>query len=138
MSRIIWKHKVGYDTMMDMLKKNKYENLDIIKITWDWWEENIKNAKSTLPVTCKICKLKIPNLTINRIQQNGNYGCFCSGGGSMRLRNIFLKKEGYDHIMDKLKELQYPNYDTSIMTWEWWEENIKNGHSNLYVTCLNI
>jgi hypothetical protein len=133
--RMNWKSKAGYNKMMKLLEKAQYANLDKSIITKEWWEKNIKSSKSYLDVTCKTCKHKIQNLSINTIQSQINYRCLCNRQGKKRARNLYIKKEGYTFIMKKLQEPDYEKYDTNIMTWEWWKKNIKNNHSCLLVTC---
>jgi len=127
--------KSGYDRWMNMLKEPTYKNLDMTMVTLEYWKKNIKKSTSIIPVKCKKCDFPV-TLSLNTIQQNKTRGCLCSNEEGQRVKNLYKKKEGYNFIMKKLKESQYKNYDTSIMTWEWWKKNIKRGHSNLLVKCL--
>jgi hypothetical protein len=124
-----WNTRIGYDRIMDKLKEDKYQNYDTSRMTWTWWTENIDGSQSYLNATCKECGHPSNTTSVCKLLYGRCFSCFCNGGVN------FKSREGYNYIMDKLKEDKYQNYDTSIMTWEWWPNNIKRCDSYLDVTC---
>jgi len=89
----------------------------------------VSGSDSKLLATCRVCGYRSSTVRIKVLMQGGRLACWCTG-------NVVWKGEqGRQRIMSILTEEQFERFDSSMLSPEWWNENIADGNSMLAVTC---
>ncbi|CAE7789179.1 unnamed protein product [Symbiodinium sp. CCMP2456] len=128
-ARFRWASAAGWHRALKILEERYGEQYDASNMTWAWWRANIRNAKSKIEVTCKICGHRSKSASLTSLQSGYAPGCFCNGGVR------WSSREGHARCLSMLKDRYGEQYGASRMTSAWWGENIKDCSSTIDVTC---
>jgi len=94
----------------------------------EWWTSNVSGCDSKLLATCRICGYRSSTVCIQVLMREGTPGCWCNG------RATWKGEQGRQRILSILAGGQL-NFDSSLMSPEWWNENVVGANSRLAVTC---
>ncbi len=121
----------AYEWLMERIKNNpKHKRMDCSRMTWEWWQANVKGNKSRLLATCNICGYDKSRPLISNIKQRKRFPCFCNG------KVPYTTRDAYEWLMERIKNNpKHKLMDCSRMTWEWWQANVKGKASKLLATC---
>jgi hypothetical protein len=104
-------------------------NVDVSKLTSEWWAEQKPGAFTNIPVRCNVCGYNCLS-TISNVTRNSEFGCFCNRGVPWSC------EEGRHRFFEIAEERNF-RIDLSGNTWEWWQENIHDYHSKIIAPCMD-
>ena len=103
-------------------------NVDTTLMTEKWWKANVMGSTSKLLVICRTCQHKCVTTCIANVGQGHGFGCFCNGGVT------WAGEIGRTRFLGLIEERRI-NVDASLMTAEWWEDNVNGCDSKILVVC---
>jgi hypothetical protein len=77
----LWCSQQGWRRCLAYFQENceqiELRRFNVNKMTWDWWQANIRNCKSKCVVTCTICGYENCNFIVSSLRQRKAPGCLC-------------------------------------------------------------
>jgi len=132
-----WSSKQGWQKCLAWFREDdqrpQLRRFDTSNMTWEWWQQNVRDAKSTINVLCTSCSYANTCTNIDNVHRNGSVGCWCNGGAPRSSNQGWRKCLAWFQEDDQRPQLR--RFDTSEMTWNWWQSNIKGNESKINVIC---
>lgn len=76
--RDVFLGSAGYEKFMKICSQTKYEVAECVSL--QWWNANIKNQKSRVPLVCCECKANSGGTQVCDFQRKRTAACWCNGG----------------------------------------------------------
>ncbi|CAE8696707.1 unnamed protein product [Polarella glacialis] len=126
---IRWASAEGHRRFLELIVERYMDKCDASRMTSDWWQASIRDAHSKVDITCKTCNHRNTTSTIGTLRQGSFFACLCKGG----IR--WSTAEGHGRMLRLISERFGDKYDTSTMSWAWWQSHVTRADSKLIVTC---